>query len=81
VDILKVEYGMALDEIRKCTRRELSALLDAMVSRKKGYPEEEQIAKIEATDEIKAKIAKAHQKRFKGEINGGSQPTDNSDHR
>lgn len=71
---------MGIDEIRKCTRRELSDLLEAMVSRKKGYPEEEQVAKIEATDDVKAKIAKAHAKRFKGNVNGSVQPTDNPDH-
>jgi len=80
VDILKVEYGMALEEIRQCTRRELSDLLDAMVSRKKGYPEDEQVAKIEATDEVKAKIAKAHARKFQGEMNGSIKRTDNPDH-
>jgi len=62
-----MEYSMSLEEIRKCTRRELSDLLDAMVSRKKGYPESEDAVTIEASDEIKAKIAKARAKRFRGE--------------
>jgi hypothetical protein len=66
VDILKVEYSMSLEEIRKCTRKELSELLDAMVSRKRGYPEDETTVKIDTSDEIKAKIAKAHERRFKG---------------
>ena len=80
MDILKSEYGMSLDEMRKCTRRELSELFDAMVSRKMGYPEEQRVDNIEATDAVKAKIAKAHAKRFNGGINGGIQRTDNSNH-
>jgi hypothetical protein len=70
VDLLKFEYGMSIQEIRGYTRREISALLEAMVSRKKGYPEEEAVAKLETTDEIKAKIAKARGQRFQG-VNGG----------
>lgn len=79
MDILKSEYGMSLQEIRGCTRREISDLLEAMVSRKKGYPEDEAVANIEATDEIKAKIAKARGKRFQGVTDGStsSNSTDN----
>lgn len=55
---------MSIDEIRKCTRRELSDLIDAMVSRKQGYQDAEEPAKIEATDEVKRKIAEARKKRF-----------------
>jgi len=80
VDLFKFEYGMSIQEMRSLTRRELSDLLDAMVSRKKGYPEEEVPVKIEATDEIKAKIAKARGKRFQGVTDGGQQSTDNSNH-
>ena len=58
-------------------------MLDAMVSRKKGWPEEEGVGKIEATDDIKARIAKARSKRFQGVNDGGNggKPTDNPDHR
>lgn len=80
MDLLKFEYGMSLQEIRGCTRREISELLDAMVSRKKGWPVEEAVAKMETTEEIKAKIAKARGKRFQGVSDGGTgKPTDNSD--
>ncbi len=83
MDLLKSEYGMSLQEIRQCTRREVSELLDAMVSRKKGWPEEAVVDKMEATDEIKSRIAKARSKRFQGVNDGGNsgKPTDNSDHR
>jgi hypothetical protein len=70
VDILKSEYGMSLQEIRGCTRREISDLLEAMVSRKQGYPEDEAVVKLESTDEIKAKIAKARGRRFQGVTDG-----------
>lgn len=62
---------MALSEIRQCTRREIAELIDAMVARKKGWPEEEGAVKMESTDEIKARIAKARARRFQGVTDGG----------
>jgi hypothetical protein len=55
---------MSIDEIRRFTRRELAELIDAMVSRKRGYQNPEEPATIEATDEVKAKIAQARRKKF-----------------
>lgn len=55
---------MSIDEIRKFTRRELSDLIEAMVSRKKGYQADESEVKIESTDEIKRKIEDARKKKF-----------------
>lgn len=83
MDLLKSEYGMSLQEIRGCTRREISELLEAMVSRKKGWPEEQAVDSMKATDDIKARIAKARSKRFQGVNDGNSwgKPTDNPDHR
>lgn len=55
---------MTIDEIRSMTRRELSQLIDAMIERKRGYPGNEAGVKVETTDQIRAKIKKAHEKRF-----------------
>jgi len=55
---------MSIDEIRKYTRRELSDLIEAMVSRKKGYQQDESEVKIESTGEIKRKIEDARKKKF-----------------
>ncbi len=55
---------MSLEEIRKCTRRELSMLIDAMVSRKQGYQQGEETVKIESTEEVKRKIAEAKKRKF-----------------
>ena len=72
VDLLKSEYGMSLEEIRKCTRRELSDLIEAMVSRKQGYQETSETVKIEQTDEIRDKILNAGKNRLRSKVNGGN---------
>lgn len=61
---------MSITEIRSMTRRELSLLIDSMVSRKQGYPETEATVKVKTTDEIRDKIQKAHEKRF-GKVTNG----------
>lgn len=55
---------MSLEEIRRCTRRELSDLIEAMVSRKRGYQDSEEEVKLAVTDEVRQRIEKAHKKRF-----------------
>jgi hypothetical protein len=72
VDLLKFEYGMSMEEIRKFTRRELSELIEAMVSRKQGYQETSETGKIEQTDEIRDKILKARKNRLRTKVNGGN---------
>lgn len=46
------------------TRRDLSNLIDAMVSRKQGYKEEEKEVKIEQSDEVEQKVKRSLEKRF-----------------
>lgn len=55
---------MSLDEIRRCTRRELGQLIDAMVSRRQGYQTATEGPKLESTEEIKARIAEARRRKF-----------------
>ena len=61
---------MSLQELRKLTRREISQLIDAMVSRKQNYPDNAANVNLEQTDEIKARIRKALGKRFGKELVG-----------
>jgi len=63
---------MSMEEIRKFTRRELSDLIEAMVSRKQGYQETAETGKIEQTDEIRDKILKARKNRLRTKVNGGN---------
>ena len=62
---------MSLEEIRKCTRRELSDLIEAMVSRKRGYQDTEEEVKLAVTDEVRQRIEKAHKKRFGEGLSNG----------
>jgi hypothetical protein len=64
---------MSLQELRKLTRREISSLITAMLSRKQGYPDAESNDKIKTTDEIKERIRKAHLKRFGEDVPFGKE--------
>jgi len=63
------EYGLGPSEVRNLTRREISSMIDGLVSRKSGYQNSEEEVSIEPTDEIMAKIEKLNKRRF-GERNG-----------
>jgi len=68
------EYGMLPKDVRKMTRREISALIDAMVSRKNGYKIDPEVGKVEVavTPEFEAAVERAKKSnRFaKRAVNG-----------
>lgn len=71
LDLLGSEYGLTPYETRKLTRREISSLIDGMVSRKSGYNSGNDRVNIEPTEEILKKIERQNKKLFGG-VNGES---------
>ena len=55
---------MKIDDIRLLTRRDISELIDAMVSRKSNYKREDKSVTVEESGDVLDKILKAEKRRF-----------------
>jgi len=51
-------------DVRKMTRREISAMIDAMVSRKLGYNQVEESATVEVSPKFEEAVERARRQRF-----------------